>query len=581
MAIASPTSNCRSVEWKRAKTVGVAAMLCCGVLGVARAADSAGLTRNLTRGAALSYIVQGANSRAAAAGVVAEHGSVGAYLPIVHGVVAKLTSGEVAAARQEGLQVTPNAKVSVEGSSLQSMASSPVPPGLFAAVTGASTLWAEGINGAGVTVAVLDTGIQASIPDFDSRVIGGVNIADPAAKKAWKTDTYGHGTFVAGVIAADGTSSGGEYTGVAPGADLVSIKVANGSGQTTEAMVIAGVAWAVNNENNYGGIGVLNMSLGVVPSDPTALDPLDQAVEQAWESGIVVVTSAGNSGPDNGTITAPGDDPLAITVGSMDDSGAINPSGFTMSAFSSVGPTDIDGWFKPDLVAPGQSIVSVMPVGSTIWKQNPKARIGTDNFLGAGTSFSAAIVSGLAALLLEEDPNLTPDQVKAALLFSADPGPVGDPLVDGHGVADVAEAASVAGQVFLDQSGAAAAESNSPPATVSLASTWAVSTWNPANWSGPAWAASQLSSAGSNAPASNPVNGTDWDGTTWNGAAWNGAAWNGAAWNGAAWNSAAFTGAAWNGAAWNGAAWNAAAWSGAAWNGAAWNGTAWNEQSWG
>jgi serine protease AprX len=265
-----------------------------------------------------------------------------------------------------------------------------------------------------------------------------------------------------------------------------------------------------------------------------------------------------------------------------------------MSGFSSVGPTDIDGFFKPDLVAPGQSLVSLMAPNSTIWSENPNARIGTDNFVGSGTSFSTAVVSGLVALLLEQDPNLTPDQVKAALLFGSSPGPVGDPLVDGHGIANVATASAAAGQVFLDQSGAAAAESSSPPAAVSLASTWAVSTWNPANWSGPAWVASQLSAAGP-APILNPVAsgssnpgtaGAAWNGSTWNGAAWNGAAWNGAAWNGAAWNGAAWNGAAWNGAAWNGAAWNAvawsgAAWNGAAWNGAAWNGTAWNDESWG
>ena len=587
-------SNSRSVEWKRAKTLAVAATLCCGLLGVARAADSS----TVPRGAALSYIVQGADAAAAAAGVVAEQGSVSSYLPIVHGVVAKLTSGEAAAARQEGLQVSPDLKVSVEDSSLQTVTAT---TGTYNGITGASSMSANGINGAGVTVAVLDTGIDANLRDLGSRVIDGVNLANRFASGGWGTDQYGHGTFVAGIIASNGASSGGQYTGVAPGADLVSIKVAGANGLTTESTVIQGVAWAVAHEQSDG-IQVLNMSLGVVPGSPAALDPLDEAVEQAWTSGIVVVTSAGNAGPDNGTITSPGDDPLVITVGSMNDSGATNPSAYTMSGFSSVGPTDIDGFFKPDLVAPGQSLVSLMVPNSTIWNQNPRARIGTDNFVGSGTSFSTAVVSGLVALLLEQDPNLTPDQVKAALLFGSSPGPVGDPLVDGHGIANVATASAAAGQVFLNQSGAATAESSSPPAAVSLASTWAVSTWNPANWSGPAWAASQLSAAGpapilnpappgsSNpAPPGSPNPGTAgaaWNGSTWNGAAWNGAAWNGAAWNGAAWNGAAWNGAAWNGAAWNGAAWNAvawagAAWNGAAWNGAAWNGTAWNDESWG
>jgi serine protease AprX len=242
-----------------------------------------------------------------------------------------------------------------------------------------------------------------------------------------------------------------------------------------------------------------------------------------------------------------------------------------MAAFSSAGPTLFDGWFKPDLVAPGRSVVSLIPPGSTIDMLNPGSSIGYDNFVGSGTSFSAAIVSGMVALLLQADPGLTPDQVKAALLFGATPGPVGDPLVDGHGLANVMTSAAVAGQVFLDQSVAAAAESTSPPTTVSLSSPWAASTWNPANWSGPAWNTSPPSSAAQTASVTNPVKGTTWNGTAWNGTAWNEAAWNDAAWNEAAWN----------GSTWNGTAWNDAAWNDAAWNDAAWNDAAWNSDSWG
>jgi serine protease AprX len=527
---------------------------------------------------ALQYIVQGSSSRVAAADLRADHGVVLSTLPIVHGVVAKLTSDEVIGGRRDGLTITPDLSVKVEGASLPNSLSAPASD--YTDVTGATSLWANGINGAGVTVAVLDTGIDARLPDFSSRVIDGINVANPRAPWTWYNDQYGHGTFVAGLIASNGASSNGQYMGVAPGANLVSIRVAGSSGATSESTVIKGVAWAIANQSTDG-IQVLNMSLGVPPSSPSSLDPLDQAVEQAWNAGIVVVTSAGNAGPSNGTITSPGNDPLAITVGSMADGGADIPANFTMAPFSSVGPTAHSGWFKPDLVAPGRSVVSLMGPNSTIAVNNPTAAIGSDNFVGSGTSFSAAIVSGEVALLLQQDPNLTPDQVKAALLMSADPGPVGDPFVDGHGIADAAAAAAVAGQVDLDQSAAAAAESASPTASVSLASSWAVSSWNPANWSGTAWTASPLSQASASGPTNTPVQGTTWNGAAWNGAAWNGAAWNGAAWNGAAWNGAAWNGAAWNGAAWNGAAWNGAAWNGAAWNGAAWNGTAWNDGSWG
>jgi serine protease AprX len=436
----------------------------------------------------------------------------------------------------------------------------------YTSETGATSLWADGINGSGETVAVLDTGIDASLPDLSNTVVGGVDLSGTG--QGWNTDQYGHGTFVAGLIASSGESSDGQYMGVAPGASLVSIKVAGSSGVTTESTVIQGVAWAVSNESSLG-IRVLNMSLGVEPASASALDPLDQAVEQAWKAGIVVVTSAGNNGPDNGTITSPGDDPLVITVGAIADNGLDVPANFTVPAFSSVGPTMLDAWFKPDLVAPGRSVVSLMAPNSTTYTANPLARIGSDNFIGSGTSFSAAIVSGLVALLLEDDPSLTPNQVKAALLLTAAKGPVGDPFVDGHGIATVSAAASVAGQVTLNQAVAATAESDSPPVTVSLSSTWAASTWNPANWSGAAWNSAGVAALAASAPITS-VTGLAWTGATWNDAAWNDAAWNDAAWNDAAWNDAAWNDAAWNDAAWNDAAWNDAAWNDAAWNAYAW-----------
>jgi serine protease AprX len=408
----------------------------------------------------------------------------------------------------------------------------------YTSVTGATSLWAGGINGTGETVAVLDTGIDASLPDLSKQV---VDLSGTG--QGWNTDQYGHGTFVAGLIASSGESSDGQYMGVAPGAGLVSIKVAGPSGVTTESTVIQGVAWAVSNESSLG-IRVLNLSLGVEPPSSSALDPLDQAVEQAWNAGIVVVTSAGNNGPDNGTITSPGDDPLVITVGAIADNGSNVPANFTVPAFSGVGPTMLDAWFKPDLVAPGRSVVSLMAPNSSTSNANPMARIGSDNFVGSGTSFSAAIVSGLVALLLEEDPNLTPNQVKAALLLAAAKGPVGDPFVDGHGIATVSAAASVAGQVTLNQAVAAAAESDTPPATVSLSSTWAASTWNPANWSGPAWNNAGIAALAASAPITT-VTGLAWTGATWNDAAWNDAAWNDAAWNDAAWNDAAWNEYSW------------------------------------
>src|SRR5262249_37955120 len=151
-------------------------------------------------------------------------------------------------------------------------------------------------------------------------------------------------------------------------------------------------------------ISVLNLSLGYVPQSSTVLDPLDQAVEQAWDAGITVVVSAGNAGPFNGSILSPGDDPLVITAGAVRDGGPTAPTADPITNFSSVRPTEPDGWFKPALVTSGRSVVSLRDPGSTIDQQNPSARINKTNFVGSGTSFSAAITSGAAALLLAADP---------------------------------------------------------------------------------------------------------------------------------------------------------------------------------
>ncbi len=415
--------------------------------------------------------------------------------------------------------------------------------------TGAGQLAAAGDTGQGVTVAVLDTGIDP-LPDFAGRLIGGVDLTN--ANNPYQ-DSFGHGTFVAGLIAGNGASSNGQYSGEAPGANLVSIKVAGADGTTHLGTLISGLQWAVDHQSTYG-INVLNISLGFQPTKSTVSNPLDQAVEAVWNAGITVVVSAGNAGPFNGTILSPGDDPLVITVGALDDMGGTSVSADEMNDFSSAGPTSPDGWIKPDLVTSGRSVVSLAAPGSTIYNNHPSARIGTANFVGSGTSFSAAITSGAAALVLAANPGLSPNQVKARLLANTSPGPVGNPFVDGHGALDALGAAT-SGPLSFNQSTAGLR----PPkygTTVSLSPTSPVNTWNTALWSG-------ISPA--------PPGNWSWNGTGWNGSNWNGWVVVGRAWNDGGWN-----GAAWNGDNWAGSAWDGTAWSGSAWDGSAWNSSAWN-----
>src|SRR6202046_3474521 len=315
-------------------------------------------------------------------------GTVLTQFQIIDGVEASIPAAlEPVLAALPGIAVPPDVSVSVE-SAVESTGPH-APSDEFLEQTGATQLAAAGDTGQGVTVAVIDTGID-NLPDFAGLLIGGVDLT--GGNNPFQ-DSYGHGTFVAGLIAGNGASSNGQYSGEAPGARLVSIKVAGANGNTDLATLIKGLQWAVDNENTYS-IRVLNMSLGFKPFESTVLNPLDQAVEAAWNSGIAVVTSAGNAGPFNGTILSPGDDPLVITVGALDDMASTSASGDEMNDFSSIGPTNPDAWVKPDLVTSGRSVVSLAAPGSTIYNQNPSARIGSGNFVGFGTLFTQASTSG-------------------------------------------------------------------------------------------------------------------------------------------------------------------------------------------
>lgn len=269
-------------------------------------------------------------------------------------------------------------------------------------------------NGQGITIAIIDTGVYPH-PDLAGRIVA---FADFVTNRTAPYDDNGHGTHVAGCAAGSGAESGGQYRGVAPGARLVGIKVLNKTGAGTVSDILAGIDWVVQNRVRYG-IRVLSMSLGAQAQSGCTDDPLCRAAGQAWKAGITVVAAAGNEGPEPGTISTPGISPEVITVGAMDDRGTPDRGDDAIAAFSSRGPTR-DGRHKPDLLAPGVAVTSLRSPGSTIDKQNEPARVGRWYLTLSGTSMATPIVAGVVALLLEAEPWLTPDQVKARLLGSAE-----------------------------------------------------------------------------------------------------------------------------------------------------------------
>jgi serine protease AprX len=266
-------------------------------------------------------------------------------------------------------------------------------------------------DGDGVTVASIDTGVTPN-PDLGDRLLARVDLtADHDG-----LDRFGHGTHMAGLIAGDGTTSDEVEQGAAPEANLVSVKVAGWDGATDPSTVIAALRWVVTNRGRYG-IRVVNLSWGTDGVQPADVDPLNAAVERAWQAGLVVVVSAGNTGPADGTLTKPGDDPFVITVGAADTGRTVDPDDDQPAAFSSRGRAR-GGASKPDILAPGVSMVSNRAPGSTIDLFRPEARVGDRLFKGTGTSQAAAVVSGVAARLIQANPTATPNQIKAALMGS-------------------------------------------------------------------------------------------------------------------------------------------------------------------
>lgn len=305
-----------------------------------------------------------------------------------------------------------------------------------AAAVSAPTAWSYGLDGSGVGIAIIDSGIY-NHPDLNaanstkSRVvyrqsfIGGV-----------LNDDFGHGTHVAGIAAGNGSSSDQPgsfrtFKGIAPNANLLDLRVLDQNGASNDSVVIAAIEKAVQLKNQYN-VRVINLSLGRPAFESCSLDPLCQAVEAAWKSGIVVVVAAGNEGRNGySTILSPGSAPDAITVGCMKTEETMSTSDDRIASYSSRGPTNVDLYAKPDVVAPGNLVDSLLAPGSTLVSEYPANILPASAYTNAqvsgtplyftlsGTSMATPVVSGAAALMIEKDPSLTPATVKARLMKTA------------------------------------------------------------------------------------------------------------------------------------------------------------------
>ncbi|HNB50781.1 MAG TPA: S8 family serine peptidase, partial [Anaerolineales bacterium] len=360
----------------------------------------------------ITYIVQASDANTASQLVQQAGGQITSRLDIINGVAATLSPQALALLQKmpEIIALTPNAQVEAAGGGNK------IPSTDYPDVIGADFVWADGVTGEGITVAVIDTGL-AEHPGIEDSIIGWVDFVE---NKHNPKDRSGHGTHVAGIIANTQQDKDHEWNGVAPGVELVGVRVLGDEGQGNYVDVIEGLQWVLDNKDTYN-IRVANLSLVATPMSPYWADPMNQAVSRLWANGIVVVVAAGNGGSGPMSIGVPGNNPYVITVGAFTDNYTPNDwSDDYITPFSAAGPT-LDGFVKPDLVAPGAHIVSTMKENTVLAQTYPENVLPKKYFTMAGTSQATAVASGVAALMLSQNPDLTPDEVKFRMMGSSFP----------------------------------------------------------------------------------------------------------------------------------------------------------------
>jgi len=443
------------------------------------------------------------------ANVMQMGGQVTADLHIIKGFAATLPTSKLSQLAQ-----LPGVRwMSLDAPVVQSACSNCIPSNnlqnKFVRAIGADKVWAQqGLQGQGIGVAVIDSGINSQQDLYTStgynRIVASVRFNNGYNQSQY--DGYGHGSHVAGVIGGNGSSSQQNYVGVAPQVNIVNVKVGDdlNQGQGTASTVVQGLQWVLDNKSTYN-IRVVNISLNNALAESYQTNPICAAAEILWFNKIVVVVSAGNQG--SGAIYPPANDPFVITVGAVDGKGSDSISDDVMATFSAYGTTS-DGFAKPDLVAPGKDIVGLMGNSGMGMSAAHPANIVTYNganyFRMSGTSAAAPVVAGAAALLVQSNPNLTPDQIKYRLMSTANKSWAG-------------YAANKAGAGYLDIY-----------AAVSGGSTQSANT---------NIKISKLLTSGSQ-PVGGLVNGTvNWSSVNWSSVNWSSVNWSSVNWSSVNWSS--------------------------------------------
>jgi serine protease AprX len=444
---------------------------------------------------------------------------------------------------------------------------------------------AMGYDGSGITVALVDSGV-VPVAGLNSpgKVINGLDISFESQSDDLRyMDTFGHGTHLAGIIAGYDSSTG--FEGVAPGANLLNIKVAGHDGAVDVSQVIAAIDWVIQHRNDNGmNVRVINLAYGTDSAQDWKSDPLAAAVGRAWNAGIVVVVAAGNDG-NGSALRNPAINPYVISVGASDSNYTKTPKDDVVAGFTNCGTASR----HVDVLAPGRSIISLRNPGSVADVEYPEARIGDDLFLGSGTSQASAVVAGSVALILDAFPNATPDHVKAMLMYTSRDvassskycGQAG--LIDLNYLSskfkDVADLGGFGAQSHGYAGGVGSLELARGSHHLEVDGVVLV---DEQDIFGVKWNSELIAKYAANYMAwdGGDFNGTPWSGDSWSGTSWSGKSWLGTSWLGTSWSGTSWSDYAWSGTSWSGTSWSGTSWSGTSWSGTSWSGTSWSSDNW-
>jgi serine protease AprX len=523
-------------------------------------------------------------------------GTVRLRLRIIDGFSAALPAGALPKLRADSaiLSVTRNTKLRPQSSSY-STGYDPGSDGYsmssITQLTGARDWWNAGYTGKGVDIALIDSGV-APVQGLggSGKIVNGADLSlESQASNLRYLDTYGHGTFMAGLIAGHDSTSmpygqapPSTYLGMAPDSRIVSVKVATADGGTDMSQMLAGVDWVVQHRLDNGlNIRVINLSYGTNSLQDYQTDPLVFAIEQAWKQGLVVVAAAGNTGFQKGKgapgLADPAFDPYVIGVAASDTMGTQDVGDDVVASYSA-SSCGTGHCKNPDYTSPGSHVQGLRVPNSFIDANHPEGFLSSRYFRGSGTSEATAIATGAIALVLQKYPSLTPDQVKK--FFQHYAVKLDKQKAEAQGAGEIqmtpmlGKTPESSTQKFKDSNGNGSIEGargqdhmtrnnvilsgekdifGAPISTTGLATAEAAGN----SWSGGLW------------------NGNSWSGNSWSGNSWSGNSWSGNSWSGNSWSSSVWSGNSWSGNSWSGNSWSGSSWSGNSWTGGSWAGAFW------